>query len=102
MLGALLANKTERQILPQLLIKTYLRWSTFLPFFQKNYRKYCLRDNFGRSNFLETYFRKQAIEIEINPRVCSVGYVQNHSRGIDPGITRTGTSVRSVPPPVLQ
>ena len=29
-------------------------------------------------------------------RLCSVGHVQNHTRGIFPGITRAGTYVSSV------
>ena len=38
--------KQKRLNLPQLLIKTYLRLSTFLPFVQKIYRKSYLRENF--------------------------------------------------------
>ena len=45
------------------LIKTYLRWSTLLSSFFFKYRKYCLRDNCWRNEFLETYFRKHTIFI---------------------------------------
>ena len=38
--------KQKRLNLPQLLFKTYLRLSTFLPFVQKIYRKSYLRENF--------------------------------------------------------
>ena len=34
--------------------------------------------------------------IVFTPRSCSVGYVQEHTRGTFRGITRTGTSVSSV------
>ena len=37
-----------------------------------------------------------SLETRTISRLCSAGYVQNHTRGIFPGITRTGTCVSSV------
>ena len=51
MLGALSANNTERQNLPQLLIKTYLRRSTFLPFFPKGTANIAFGTIFEEVNF---------------------------------------------------
>ena len=44
-------------------------------FFKKMYRKYCLRDNFWKRKFLETYFRKHTIK----PEYHTVSYHTRYS-----------------------